>query len=263
MRDRSNRPAVAGRAIDPMGKLPKILLVEDDPEISVLICRFMGENGLDIFAIENGKAIEKTIRDEKIELIILDLNLPGEDGLSICKRLRKVSKLPIIMLTAKSDEENRIIGLQAGADDYLGKPFNPRELLARIEAVWRRSSQPGNPAGPSAQAMTFAGWRLDLETGQLYNDEQVRVVLTGAEFNLLQVLCENAQKTLSRDDLLDLTQGREANLFERSIDILISRLRQKIERNPKDPELIRTIRSAGYRFTTQVTAVPRAKPDQD
>ena len=190
---------------------------------------------------------------DRVDLIVLDLMLPGEDGLSICKRLRTTSQVPIIMLTAKGDEVDRILGLEMGADDYLSKPFNPRELLARIRAVLRRSAAAAlNPVASGARALSFLGWRIDRVLRELTTADGTRVVLTDAEFSLLQALCERPGRILSRDQLLDVTQGRSAGVFERSIDILVSRLRRKIEDDPHHPNIIKTVRSGGYLFTPEV-----------
>lgn len=231
---------------------PHILIVEDDREISALVGRYLSQNGMRTAAARDGKELDRLLRDGRFDLVVLDINLPDEDGLSICRRLRQTSTIPIVMLTARSEEIDTIIGLELGADDYLGKPFNPRELLARIRAVLRR-----HQAGPSdleepPGSFVFEGWTLNANTRQLTNPEEVRVAVTGAEFDLLKVLCERPGRVLSRDALLDLTQGRSAAPFERSIDVLISRLRQKIEREPREPEFIKTIRSGGYLFTPAV-----------
>src|SRR3954451_11051000 len=189
----------------------------------------------------------------RIDLIVLDLMLPGEDGLSLCRRLRATSTIPIVMLTAKSEEIDRIIGLEMGADDYLPKPFNPRELLARIRSVLRRRrAEPASAAGPAGQVLSFAGWQAHLTLRELVNPAGAKVALTGAEFDLLHAFCERSGRVLSRDQLLDLTQGRVVGPFERSIDVLVSRLRHKIERDPREPEFIKTIRSSGYVFTPSV-----------
>lgn len=233
---------------------PHILLVEDDSEISALISRFLKNNKFRVSMTDSGRQIDAILAHNKIDLIVLDLMLPGEDGFSICARLRKSSTIPIIMLTAKSEEADRIAGLELGADDYLAKPFNPRELLARIRAVLRRGSV--QPDEDQDVVLVFEDWRLDLRRRQLHDPQGVRIILTGAEFKLLQVLCQRSRQTLSRDQLLDLTQGRAANLYERSIDILVSRLRQKIEIDPSEPLLIQTIRSAGYIFSADVERQP-------
>lgn len=229
-----------------------VLIVEDDREISALVARYLSQNGMRTATARDGRDMDRALRDGRFDLIVLDLNLPGEDGLSICRRLRQTMTMPIVMLTARSEDVDKIIGLEMGADDYLGKPFNPRELLARIRAVLRR--QGAGQADPSEQpgCFVFQGWTLNANNRELTNPGHVRVAVTGAEFDLLRVFCERPGRVLSRDVLLDLTQGRTAAPFERSIDILISRLRQKIEREPRDPELIKTIRSGGYLFTPAV-----------
>jgi two-component system OmpR family response regulator len=234
---------------------PQILLVEDDREISHMISRFLSDNGLRVVVAGDGRAADRVLQDGRIDLIVLDIMLPGEDGLSICRRLRSSSTVPIMMLTARGDEIDRIIGLELGADDYLTKPFSSRELLARIRAVLRRSgavAEAATPAGPRVTAMSFAGWRIDSGLRQLHSPQGVRIGLTSAEFDLLLVLCQHPRRVLSRDELLDLTQGRSAAPFDRSIDVLISRIRQKLERDPRDPELIKTVRLGGYVFTPEV-----------
>jgi two-component system OmpR family response regulator len=238
-----------------MSRPPQILLVEDDREISHMISRFLCDNGLRVVVAGDGRAADRVLQDGRIDLIVLDIMLPGEDGLSICRRLRSSSPVPIMMLTARGDEIDRIIGLELGADDYLTKPFSSRELLARIRAVLRRTgatAETAAPAGPRVTAMSFAGWRIDSGLRQLHSPQGVRIGLTSAEFDLLLVLCQHPRRVLSRDELLDLTQGRSAAPFDRSIDVLISRIRQKLERDPRDPELIKTVRLGGYVFTPEV-----------
>jgi two-component system, OmpR family, response regulator len=231
---------------------PHILLVEDDREVSSLVARFLRSNDMRVALASDGHAMDRALTESRIDLAILDVMLPGEDGLSICRRLRAASALPIIMLTAKAEDVDRIVGLEIGADDYLTKPFNPRELLARIRSVLRRSVGNAADTAERAAALTFDGWRLDRHARQLHNAEGARVALTGAEFDLLLVFCERPRRVLRRDQLIDLTQGRSANPFERSVDILVSRLRQKMEKDPKAPALIQTIRSGGYRFSPEV-----------
>jgi two-component system OmpR family response regulator len=231
---------------------PHLLLVEDDREISTLLERFLRENELDVSVAPDGRAMDRVLATTRVDLVVLDVMLPGEDGLSLCRRLRASSSMPIIMLTAKGDDIDRIIGLEMGADDYLPKPFNPRELLARVKAVLRRGTQMADAPNAQPSVLIFAGWRLDLARRQLSSPDGARVAVTGAEFDLLQVFCERPGRVLSRDQLIELKQGRAAGPFERSIDVLVSRLRQKIEADPRDPELIKTIRSGGYLFTPPV-----------
>lgn len=236
----------------PVNASTHILIVEDDRDISALIARYLSQNGMRSATTRDGREMDRALRDGRFDLIVLDLNLPGEDGLSICRRLRLTASVPIIMLTARGEDVDRIIGLEMGADDYLAKPFNPRELLARIRAVLRRQGAGVLDADEPAGSFVFLGWTLNASKRELSNPDDVRVALTGAEFDLLRVFCERPGRVLSRDILLDLTQGRMASPFERSIDILISRLRQKIEREPREPEMIKTIRSGGYLFTPAV-----------
>jgi two-component system OmpR family response regulator len=229
-----------------------IVVVEDDVEIGALIARHLRANSYSVSVATDGAAMDRLLENRRADLIILDLMLPGEDGLSLCRRIRTESQVPIIMLTALREDIDRIIGLEMGADDYLPKPFNPRELVARIKAVLRR----GPIAGPSAKGlhrtMTFAGWELDCSLRQLRSPNGTQISITGAEFDLLHAFCEQSGRVLSRDRLLDLTRGHVAGPFDRSVDVLVSRLRQKIERNPRNPVLIQTIRSGGYLFTPKV-----------
>jgi two-component system OmpR family response regulator len=233
---------------------PHILVVEDDRDIGQLIAKYLRANDMRTSVAENGRAMDRMLADTRISLIVLDRMLPGEDGLSICRRLRASSDIPIIILTAQADEVERIVGLEMGADDYIGKPFNPRELLARIRAVLRRRDDARGKINPAHKGYRFAGWSLDASTRRLHDPSGTRVELTGAEFDLLLVFCERPGRALSREQIIDLTQGREAAPTERSVDILISRLRRKLERDPKDPELFQTIRSSGYLFSPEVLA---------
>ena len=233
--------------------LPNILIVEDDPEISALVARYLSEHEMQVFRAADANGMDRVLAENRINLVILDLMLPGEDGLSICRRLRGQSDIPIIILTAQKDDIERIIGLEMGADDYVTKPFNPRELRARIRAVLRRRSTSDMPADRAVRTYTFDGWTLDSSLRRLYDPDGARVTLTGAEFDLLAVFCRRPRRVLSRETLIDLAQGREANPSERSIDILVSRLRQKMEKNPRDPELFQTVRSSGYIFAPEVS----------
>jgi two-component system OmpR family response regulator len=239
-----------------MTALPHILVVEDDRDISALVTRYLRSNECRVTVAPDGRNVDRLIDESRIDLVVLDLMLPGEDGLSVCKRLRARSHVPIIMLTAKGDEVDRILGLEMGADDYISKPFNPRELLARIRAVLRRSAITAlNPSANGRRTLTFQGWQIDRILRELRNPEGARVALTDAEFSLLQVFCERPGRVLSREQLLDLTQGRSPGVFERSIDILVSRLRRKVERDPHEPSIIKTVRSGGYLFTPAVEPV--------
>jgi two-component system OmpR family response regulator len=235
-----------------MSESPHILVVEDDREISRLVGRYLRENDCRVSFAADGREMNECLASSRIDLVVLDVMLPGEDGLSLCRRLRATSHLPVVMLTAKGDEVDRIIGLEMGADDYLAKPFNPRELLARIRAVLRRTSLAAVSSEAGARLMIFDNWQLNCVARSLTNPQGSLVTLTSAEFDLLQALCERAGRTLSRDQLVDITQGRSAGAFERSVDVLVSRIRRKIERDPHRPELIKTVRSGGYLFTPVV-----------
>jgi two-component system OmpR family response regulator len=231
----------------------RLLIVDDDPEIRHLLAEFLTGHAFEVETAADGVAMDKALAAGHFDLVILDIMLPGENCLSLCRRLRAQSALPIILLTAISEETDRIIGLEMGADDYLTKPFGPRELLARIRAVLRRT---GNQApvhsAPQGEVLTFAGWHLAPARRELINPGGALVSLTGGEFDLLLALARNPGQILSRDKLLDLTKGRSAAPFDRSVDIQLSRLRRKIEADAKDPQLIKTVRGGGYLFTPEV-----------
>ena len=232
-----------------------ILVVDDDREIRDLVGRFLEQHGYRVTTAGDGREMKKALEDWAIDLVVLDLMLPGEDGLTLCRNLRASSDLPVIMLTAMGEETDRIIGLEMGADDYLPKPFNPRELLARIKAVLRRSAEraPGaKDRGEGHRLITFAGWTLDLDSRELLSMDGQRVELSGGEFELLAAFVEHPRRVLSRDQLLDIARGREAVPFDRAIDVQVSRLRRKIEADPKSPVLIKTVRGGGYMFTPEV-----------
>jgi two-component system, OmpR family, response regulator len=233
---------------------PHILVVEDDHEIGILVAKYLRTNEYRVTTAKDAREMDCALAASRIDLLVLDLNLPGEDGLSICRRLRaQGSPIPIVMLTAKGEEIDRIIGLEMGADDYLPKPFNPRELLARIKSVLRRRTLEVESIGEvRVQAFSFAGWQLNVTVRELFSPQGAKVTVTGAEFDLLHAFCERPGRVLSRDQLLDLTQGRFGGPYERSIDVLVSRLRHKIEPDPKDPEIIKTVRAGGYLFTPRV-----------
>ena len=234
---------------------PNILVVEDDRETRALIAKYLRTNACHVTTATDGREMARAMADRRVDLLILDVMLPGEDGLSLCRKVRAESQTPIIMLTARGEDVDRIVGLEMGADDYLPKPFNPRELLARINAVLRRQTAARlASATDGADVLTFAGWRIDLRLRELRNPEGARVAVTSAEFDLLQTFCERAGRVLSRDSLLDFTQGRNAGSFERSIDVLVSRIRRKIEPDPQNATMIKTVRSGGYLFTPSVRA---------
>ncbi len=236
-----------------MDPSPHILIVDDDREIRDLLARFLDKHGLRVTTAADGRDMQRVLDDSRIDLIVLDLMLPGEDGLSLCRNLRAKSRIPIIMLTAMGEETDRIVGLEMGADDYLAKPFNPRELLARIKAVLRRAEHaPSTAQVDGGTVLEFAGWTLDLERRELERADGVMVPLSGGEFELLAAFATHPGRVLSRDQLLDLARGREAQPFDRSIDVQVSRLRRKIEAEPQNPALIKTVRNGGYSFTPSV-----------
>jgi|SRR5579859_1207407 len=230
-----------------------LLLVEDDPEIRGLVADFLRQSGFQVTVAQDGGEMDRVMESDAVDLLILDIMLPKEDGLSLCRRVRSRGNMPVIMLTARGSEIDRVVGLEMGADDYLAKPFSSHELVARIRALLRRA-QYGRPEAPNRRrsVLSFSDWRLDLVARRLYSTEGTRVPLTGGEFELLAAFCEHANTVLTREQLLDFTRGRAPAAVDRSIDIQVSRLRRKIERDPKDPELIQTVRSGGYVFTAEV-----------
>jgi two-component system OmpR family response regulator len=238
-----------------MERSPHILVVDDDREICSLVSQFLSRHALRVSTARDGTEMMKTMEAARIDLVVLDVMLPGEDGLSLCRRLRAESATPVIMLTAMGEDIDRIVGLEMGADDYLPKPFNPRELLARIKAVLRRAEAlppATTELASGGKVLSFGNWRLDLAKRELKTTEDELVVLSSGEFDLLQAFAEHPQRVLTRDQLLDLARGRAASLFDRSVDIQVMRLRRKIEADPKDPQLIKTVRSGGYMFTPTV-----------
>jgi two-component system OmpR family response regulator len=236
---------------------PHILIVDDNREIRDLVSRLLTREGFRVSVAADGRAMRKTIADARIDLVLLDLMLPGEDGLSLCRGIRAESRLPIIMLTAKGDEVDRVIGLEMGADDYLAKPFGSRELVARIRAVLRRSSSdtpaPGPAPAEAQRRFRFDRWQFDTQSRELLGDDGVTVPLSTGEYELLLALVERPMRVLSRDQLLDLARGRAAAAFDRSIDTQISRLRKKLERDPAEPRVIKTVWGGGYMFAVPVS----------
>jgi two-component system phosphate regulon response regulator OmpR len=233
-----------------MSESERILVVDDDARLRDLLVRYLGENGFRVRSAQDAASMDIERRREPVDLMVLDLMLPGEDGLSICRRLRAENEqLPIIMLTARGEEVDRIVGLEMGADDYLPKPFNPRELLARIRAVMRRrSGTPGGSAAPlQGGRVSFGPFTLDLATRQLTRDDEL-LPLTSGEFSVLKVLVEHARRPLSRDQLMEMARGREHEAFDRAIDVQISRLRKLIEDSAGQPRYIQTVWGFGYVF---------------
>ena len=237
-----------------METLPTLLVVDDDHDIRSLLAEYLDRNGYQTLTAKDGDGMWRVLETARPDLLVLDLNLPGEDGLMLCRSLRARSRLPIIMLTARSDPVDRILGLEMGADDYLAKPFEPRELLARIRSVLRRThTLPPNLEPQPALRMYFAGWTLDIQARHLLDPQGVMISLSGAEFRLLRIFLEHPNRVLNRDQLLNLAKGREADPFDRSIDLQVSRLRQKLGDDAKSPQLIKTVRSEGYVLVAEVS----------
>jgi two-component system phosphate regulon response regulator OmpR len=235
---------------EPTDKTRKILVVDDDLRLRQLLDRYLREQGFVVKAVENGEAMDRALARELYDLIVLDLMMPGEDGLSICRRLRgEKNEVAVIMLTAKGDEVDRIVGLELGADDYLPKPFNPRELVARIHAVLRRRAAPPPPGAPAEaeETVSFGSVTVNLATRELMREGNTNTLTTG-EFALMKVLVEHARKPLSRDKLMELARGREYDVFDRSIDVQVSRLRKLVEDDPAKPRYIQTVWGFGYVF---------------
>lgn len=238
-----------------MENSPHIAVVDDHRDIRELVGRYLMEHGYRVSAAENAAAMRRLMERSAFDLVVLDIMMPGEDGLSLCKHLRATTDLPIILLTALAEDTERIIGLEMGADDYLPKPFNPRELLARIRSVLRRThSLPPRKGLPRTRSVKFDRWVLEVGRRELVGEDGVAVPLSTAEFRLLCAFLDHAGIVLSRDQLLDLTAGRNADAFDRSIDNQVSRLRKKIELEPKNPTLIKTHWGGGYCFTAQVSS---------
>lgn len=236
-----------------MEREPHLLLVDDDPEIQRLLKKFLSQYGFRITVAADGREMRKALDDWNIEMVILDIMLPGEDGFALCREIRTHSKIPIIMLTAVSEETDRILGLELGADDYLSKPFNPRELLARVRAILRRTDDGGERTQQiHHETIQFADWTLDLGARELCDRDGVSIHLSSGEYALLVTFLNHAQRTLSREQLVDITRGQNSIPFDRSIDIQVSRLRKKIEPDSKSPKFIKTIRGAGYQFCAKV-----------
>jgi two-component system OmpR family response regulator len=229
----------------------RILVVDDDPELGALLRGYLGGNGFEVDVAEDGAAMRKKMAVGAPDLVILDLMLPGEDGLALCRELRAGSSLPILMLTARGEDTDRIVGLEMGADDYLPKPFNPRELLARIRSILRRAGENAAREAP-ARALAFAGWTLDLAARHLVGADGVVVPISNGEFKLLRTFAENPFRVLSRDHLMDVLVGREAGPFDRSVDVMVHRLRRRLNDDAREPQLIKTVRSEGYMLAADV-----------
>lgn len=238
-----------------MSNSQHILVVDDNKEILDLVSRFLVKDGYRVSTAVDGREMKKVMANARIDLILLDIMLPGDDGLTLCRDIRSESNIPIIMLTAKGEEIDRVIGLEMGADDYVPKPFGTRELLARIKAVLRRVNDMGavNTSEDTPKNFLFDDWKLDTSKRELISKDEVVVPLSTGEFTLLMALVERPNRVLNRDQLLDIARGRASVAFDRSIDTQISRLRKKIEKDSKQPELIKTVWGGGYVFTPEVT----------
>jgi len=233
-----------------------VLIVDDDREIRELVSAYLTKNGLRVTMAPDGRHMRQFLETNTVDLIVLDIMMPGDDGLVLCRELRagKHKATPILMLTARDDETDRIIGLEMGADDYLAKPFAARELLARIKAVLRRTRMlpPNLQITEAGQILAFGDWQLDTTARHLIDREGTIAALSGAEYRLLRVFVDHPQRVLNRDQLLNLTQGREADIFERSVDLLVSRLRQRLNDDAREPAYIKTVRNEGYVFAMPV-----------
>jgi two-component system OmpR family response regulator len=229
-----------------MEPVPHILVVDDDREIRELLSRFLEKQGMRVTAARDARDARRVWPLGRYHLVVLDLMMPGEPGLDFARWLRTQSDVPVVILTAMGEETDRIVGLELGADDYVAKPFNPRELLARIRAVLRRSAGEGPAKEPPAKVIRFAGWTLESARRRLLSPDGAEVSLTGGEYELLLVLVERANRVLTRDMLMDLLRGRQAGPFDRAIDVAVSRLRRKLEDDGRNPSLIKTVRGGGY-----------------
>ena len=230
-----------------MSDRPHVVIVDDDREIRTLLSQYLEKHDFRTTAVAEGKEMRRVMERSRVDLVVLDLMLPGEDGLSICRDLRTRSQVPIIMLTARGEDVDRIVGLELGADDYLPKPFNPRELLGRIRAVLRRTAHaPRDPSPETVRSFSFSNWKLDTTTRTLTDLEGKEVALSGAEYRLLAVLLSSANRVLSRAQLTELLRGREADPFDRSIDVRVSRLRQILGDDARAPQIIKTVYGEGY-----------------
>jgi two-component system OmpR family response regulator len=238
-------------SLDALPSKSRILCVEDDEDISNMLNDVLKENGFATLFVRSAVEMDAILKREHVDLVLLDVMLPGEDGISICRRLRESGTIPIIMLTARGEESDRLLGFETGADDYVVKPFSSRELVARIHAV-RRRAESGPEQRVRMQQLTFAGWRIDPTAREFSDAEGTRIVLTSAEFDLLLASCRHPGEVLSRERLIEFIHGGPVGSLERSIDVLISRIRQKIEADPRTPTMIKTVRLGGYVFTPLV-----------
>ena len=239
-----------------MERADHILVVDDDAEIRKLLGEYLQRNGFRVSLATDGREMRRLLEGSTPDVVVLDLMLPGDSGLALCRDLRAASSLPVIMLTARAEEVDRIVGLEMGADDYLAKPFSPRELLARIKSILRRT-RTLPPARGGSHRLRFAGWTLDLAARQLVAPDGVVVSLSGAEYRLLTVFVEHPNRVLDRNQLMDLTVGRDGTPFDRSIDVQVSRLRVRLRDDAREPRIIKTVRSEGYVLAAAVERIDR------
>jgi two-component system OmpR family response regulator len=231
-----------------------ILIVDDHPDIRDSLAKYLGQHEYRTSVAADAAEARALVEGSAIDLVVLDIMMPGEDGLSLCRHLRQTTELPIILLTAVADDTDRVIGLEMGADDYLTKPFNPRELLARIKSVLRRTHSLPPRSGPvETDKRYFGNWTFDIQQREVSGADKVAIPLSSAEFHLLSAFLDHPKMVLSRDQLLDLTAGRSAKVFDRAIDNQVSRLRKKLEQDPKKPSLIKTVWGGGYMLTAEVS----------
>jgi two-component system OmpR family response regulator len=236
-----------------MQKPTRALIVDDDKEICALLCSYLADFGIEARGVHDGAAMRRALAEQAPDVIILDLMLPGEDGLTLCRQLRAASNIPVIMLTARGEPADRVVGLELGADDYVVKPFDPRELVARINTVLRRARGDGGAGAFESERIGFEGWTLDVGTRQLTTPRQMVVPLSNAEFRLLWTFIERPRRVLNRDQLMDAARGGASTAYDRSIDLLVSRLRQKLDDDPRDPKLLKTVRGEGYLFDARIS----------
>jgi two-component system OmpR family response regulator len=248
-------PRAAVRYTPAMERADHVLVVDDDAEIRKLLGEYLERNGFRVSLATDGTEMSRALERSRPDIVVLDLMLPGDSGLKLCRDLRVESSLPVIMLTARAEEVDRIVGLEMGADDYLAKPFSPRELVARIRSILRRARGLALPAGDGAHQLRFAGWTLDLAARQLVAPDGVVVALSGAEFKLLSVFVEHPNRVLDRNQLMDLTVGRDGAPFDRSIDVQVSRLRVRLRDDAREPRIIKTVRNEGYVLAAVVERV--------
>ena len=235
---------------------PHVLVLDDDAAVRQLVADYLGQNDFRVSSLAAGAQLQRMLRAEVVDLLLLDLRLPGEDGMQLLRQLRAESQLPVIILTGRSEEADRVMGLELGADDYLTKPFSPRELLARIRTVLRRA-QAGQEAhgAPVCRAYRIPGWELNLRTRRLTASGGAEVTLSNGEFNLLAALLASANRVVTRDQLIEMSRRYDNEVYDRAIDVAVLRLRRKIERDPSEPEIIVTERGVGYRVAVAVEPV--------